>query len=96
MKQECTRRLLVSFSHATLRKELQAYATWYNNSRPHTHLVGRTPREAFEKRPAPQRRFETRPRMPSDGAVRCNGLALVVDHLDGRAHLPVVELRRAA
>jgi putative transposase len=97
LKQECTRRLtLVPLSHRAMRRELGAYGIWYNRSRPHTHLFGRTPQEAFDGRPGPRRRFETRPRMPSGGVPRCGKLELVVDHLGDRAHLPVIALRPAA
>jgi transposase InsO family protein len=97
LKQECTRRLtLVPLSRGAMRRELGAYATWYNGSRPHTHLFGRTPQEAFDGRQAPRHRFETRPRMPSRDATRCDRLDLVVDHLGKREHLPVIELRTAA
>ncbi len=97
LNQECTRRLtLVPLTHGAMRRELTAYATWYNRSRPHTHLFGRTPQEAFDGRSAPRGRFETRPRMPSGGAMRCADLELVVERLADRAHLPVIELRRAA
>jgi len=73
-----------------------AAPTWYNNSRPHAHLFGRTPREAFDKRPAPRRRFETRPRTPSRGVPRCEKLELAVGYLGDREHLPVISLRRTA
>jgi transposase InsO family protein len=97
LKQECTRRLtLVPLSHGAMRRELGAYATWYNRARPHVHLFGRTPEEAFSGRPAPRRRFEPRPRMPRRGAERCDNLALAVEILDKREHLPLIELRHAA
>ena len=97
LKQECTRRMpIVPFTLGTLRRELGAYATWYNTSRPHTHLYGRTPQEVFEGRLNRRRRFETRPRMPVRDAIRCEMLGLVVGELAGRTHLPVIELRRAA
>lgn len=58
LKQECTRRLtLVPLGHAAMRRELGAYATWYNRVRPHTHLSGRTPQEVFNGCPAPKRRL---------------------------------------
>jgi len=97
LKQECTRRLtLVPLAHGAMRRELGAYAIWYNRTRPHTHLFGRTPEEAFVGRPAPRRRFETRPRMPSYGLPRWNGLELVVDQVGQREHLPIIALRRVA
>jgi transposase InsO family protein len=97
MKDECTRRLfIVPMSHGAFRKELLAYATWYNRWRPHTTLGGRTPEEAFANRAAPSRRFETRPLWPRHGAVRRDALRLDVSFVAGRKHLPVIELRRAA
>jgi putative transposase len=97
LKQECTRRLtLVPVLHGTLRRELEAYAIWYNRVRPHTSLAGRTPHEAFQDRPAPRRRLETRPRWPCHKARRAARVELVVGHLDGREHLPVLAIRRAA
>ena len=96
LKQECTRRLtLVPLSHGTMRRELEVYATWYNRSRPHTTLAGRTPLEAFDGRPAPKRRFEPRPKWPSR-AERCARLDLVVAQAGGRHHLPMIALRPAA
>ena len=46
MKQECTRCLLVPSSLAAMRHELRLYSTWYNESRPHMALVGKTPRKS--------------------------------------------------
>jgi transposase InsO family protein len=96
LKPECTRRLtLVPLSHGAMRRELGAYAIWYNQSRPHTHLFG-TPEEAFAGRPTPKARFEMRPRMPNRGVPRCRSLESVVGDVGDRQHLPVVELRRTA
>jgi len=97
LKQECTRRLLlVPLVHATFRRELAVYGEWYNGSRPHTHLFGRTPQEVLTGRTAKRCRFETRPRMPSYGAPRCNGLELIVGQVGERQHLPVISFRRVA
>lgn len=97
MKQECTRRLLLApLRHGTLRRELEAYARWYNQHRPHTTLAGRTPREAFEQRAGPRLRLKTRPRMPGLGPRAGTELRLAIGFLEGRKHLPVIELQRAA
>jgi putative transposase len=96
LKQECTRRLLVTFSHGAMRSELEAYATWYNRHRPHVTLGGRTPHEVFAELPLPRRRYETRPRWPGRGARIVKGLQLAVGHVAGRRHLPIIELRRVA
>ncbi len=96
LKQECTRRLLVPLSEQTLRRELELYATWYNEVRPHTTLDGRTPKEMREDRPPPpHHRFETRPHWRS-GATWARELRLDVRYFEGRKHLPIIELRRVA
>jgi putative transposase len=97
LKQECTRQLpIVPLSHGSLRGEIEAYLRWYNTVRPHSTLAGKTPQEVFEGRAVPRRRLETRPRWPNRGAVACGKLDLVVGHVAGRKHLPVIELRSAA
>ena len=99
---------LVPYRREAFRHELTAIAQWYNESRPHTWLGGKTPDEVYFGRfPANRRpRFEPRPRWPrgspcakpwalargSPGAR----LALDVSFYKGRKHLPVVKLRRAA
>jgi len=95
-KDECTRRLIGPLFHSAVRREIGSYATWYNESRPHTHLFGRTPHEVFHGRRIHSNRFETRPRMPGYRAERADRLELVVSYRDGRRHLPVIQLRRAA
>jgi transposase InsO family protein len=108
MKNECTRRIRVPLQVEAMRHELGFYATWYNEHRPNQALGGRTPREVHSGiRPANTRpRFETRRNWPTKSlcaspqtAVRgkCGTkLSLVVSYVDGRQHLPVVELRKAA
>jgi transposase InsO family protein len=108
VKDECTRRLVMPMSVARLRQELSLYAYWYNHHRPHQGLAGRTPDEVHShRRPANERsRYEPRSGWPRDsecaapwaavqgrsGAV----LQLSVSTLEGRQHLPVVKLHRAA
>ena len=71
----------------TMRHELELYAFWYNRHRPHQALDGRTPSEVLlcgvgTSRPNHSKVSDSRrPR---------------VSHLAGRAHLPIVELQRAA
>ena len=88
-------------------RELNEIVTWYNKSRPHTWLGGRTSNEVyFAKFPANRRpRFEPR-RWPrgspcakpwalvrgSPGAK----LTLEVGYHRGRKHLPIVTLKRVA
>lgn len=84
MKRECTRRIVVSYSRAALREELSLFGRWYNGLRPHERLSGATPDEAYS----------------GASTARPRGAGAVVDvrvrFLDGRRHLPVVALDRAA
>lgn len=108
MKSECTRRILVPFRLAAMRRELGCYATWFNEHRPHEALPGRTPLEVYRGlSPANQApRFEPRARWPKK--ARCAapnapmmgppGTRLTIDasRLERRAHLPIISIRRTA
>jgi hypothetical protein len=99
MKQECTRCLLIPLSIESMRHELRLYADWYNTHRPHMALVGKTPREVYAGRAARRRRFEPRPKWPHQfrrSGAAGSKLRLTVNYVEGRTHLPVIELRRAA
>ena len=108
VKSECTRKIIVPFRLDEMRDEVGCYATWYNEHRPHSSLGGRTPMEVYRGLPAANEapRFEPRARWPRKArcaapAVPVVGragvrLQLVVSRLEGRRHLPLIELRRAA
>jgi transposase InsO family protein len=108
MKEECTRRLLIPYDRHSFQREIALYVTWYNTHRPHTLLGAQTPNEVYYSRPpactAP--RLEPRrcwprgspcaaPLAPVRGrrGVRLN---CRVNHVQGRKHLPIVSLDRAA
>lgn len=108
MKSECTRRIMVPLGLGAMRNELGCYSTWYNEHRPHSWLSGRTPTEVYRDLPPAnlRPRFEPRarwpkkarcaaPNVPVKGGTDTN-LRLIVSRLENRAHLPVIELRRAA
>ncbi len=99
MKTECTRRIIVPLRLNEMRKELGWYANWYNEHRPHQALDGLTPAEVYDDTGAPSQvvQFEPRLRRPvaSDRRKRAR-LQLVVKFVEGRRHLPIVELTRAA
>ena len=108
MKDECTRRILVPLRRGAMRTELSLYVGWYNEHRPHQWLEGKTPREVYNglipRNANP--RYEPRPKWPLEShcaapQTRIKGkrggrLNLVIGYLEGRKHLPVIELRKAA
>jgi transposase InsO family protein len=108
MKTLCTRIILVPLRREKIREELNRFASWYNEQRPHMTLKGSTPDEVYRRRHPTCRypRYEPRPMWPRLSACARPGvpirgwpgqrLQLTVDHLAGRQHLPVVTLRRAA
>ncbi len=101
MKSECTRLIRVPLDLRAMRHEIGAYATWYNEHRPHQALDGRTPAEVCAGGTASRAttRLEPRFRWPvanDDEVARVHGLPLIVTHFEGRQHLPVVELATAA
>jgi transposase InsO family protein len=108
MKGECTTRMLVPLNLATMRHELGLYAVWYNEHRPSQALAGRTPREVYDGlRPANTKpRIEPRADWPDNAScaspqtmIRCEcgaTVTVIISYLEGRRHLPVVELREAA
>jgi transposase InsO family protein len=110
LKNDCTRRVLVSFRRGAVRRELAYFMRWYNGHRPHGPLGVRTPDEVYGGlAPACERpRLELRPRWPrrsrcaspqapvDAAATRAGPPELVVTFVGGRRHLPIVSLRRAA
>ncbi len=108
LKDEGVRRWLAPIRWRSVGRERSLFVDWYDGQRPHAGLAGATPDEIyFGRLPAHHRpRFEPRARWPRD--ARCARpqapvrgrpgvrLALEVRYLQGRAHLPVVTLTRAA
>jgi hypothetical protein len=81
-------------------KEL--FIQWYNEYRPHSWLGGATPHEMYfqiaRARDGP--RLETRANWPLDEEIMLRdpkgaAVELVVTPLEGRPHLPLVELKAA-
>ena len=108
LKTECIRHILVPLRRDRFLRELVCYQDWYNEYRAHTTLGGRTPNEVyFRHRPANRRpRIEPRRNWPR-GSPCAKPQTLVagqpgdectlrVDLQNGRPHLPVVTLQRAA
>ncbi len=100
--------LLVPYRREAFLRELSAIVEWHNEHRPHSWLGGRTPNEVYFGRfPANRRpRLEPRSRWPR-GSHCARPWALVrgspgarltveVSFHNGKRHLPVVKVRRAA
>jgi hypothetical protein len=100
--------LLVPYRREAFQRELNAVTELYNRHRPHTWLGGMTPDEVYHGEfPANRKpRYEPRTRWPR-GLPCARPWALVrgspgarpelkVTFLNGRKHLPVVSLGRAA
>jgi transposase InsO family protein len=108
MKAEAIRRILVPLDRRTFRREVRLFVEWYNGHRPHSAHDAATPDEIYFDRLPRSRapRFEPRRRWPRGSPCagppapvrgrRGQRLALVVTHLAGRQHLPIIELKKAA
>ena len=93
LKTEAMRVITVPFSLSAMRAELVAFVQWYDAYRPHQSFAGRTPAEVYEGLERAAQRARTNP-----ASLLTSGepLALKVSYLEGRKHLPVVELKAAA
>jgi len=99
LKRECTRRIRIPLGLEVMRREVSLHAMWYNESRPHQSLDGMTPEERYDGGQAHHRAgpVEPRRRWPLDEETRrVKRIHLVVEFLEGRWHLPIVELKRVA
>ena len=89
LKDEGTRRILVPYGFDTMRDELGAFITWYNEQRPHMTLKARTPKEVYDDVPL----TPVTAVLPGSQAPP---MKLTVSFFTGRRHLPVFHLDRAA
>ena len=108
MKDEATRRIVIPQHRAALNRELNAFFVWYNEHRPHTKLGGKTPNEVYFRLRPENRRPRIEPRKRWHRPLPCarpstliagqpgDRFELNVDWHDGRRHLPIVSLKRAA
>jgi transposase InsO family protein len=108
LKQVLSCLLLVPYRRDAFQRELDAITAWYNGSRPHTWLDGKTPEEVDNGHYPTNRkpRFEPRSHWPR-GSPCAQPWALVrgrpgarltleVNFHAGRKHLPIVKLKRVA
>jgi transposase InsO family protein len=89
LKDECTRQITVPLNFNEMRYELALFLAWYNEFRPHEYLEGRTPLEVYNHSP------------PKECLKLIHGsevpkMELQLSFLEGRKHLPVIELKEAA
>ena len=108
IKDEFLRRIRIPLVVEAMHADIQSYADWYNEHRPHEYLRGRTPNEVYFDRPAANEapRYETRLKYPRDGWVaspqapvkgrRGARLDIEVTQYAGRPELPIVALRQVA
>jgi hypothetical protein len=100
--------ILVPLRTAAFHRELTCFTCCYDHSRPHSSLRGKTPHEVYhDLLPACAcPRYEPRARWPRSAPCaspsapiaghRGAPIRLDVRYHQGRKHLPIVELRRAA
>jgi len=91
-----------------MRREIALYVIWHKQHRPSQALGGRTPLEVHAGLPPANASPRLEPRAEWPGEAPCASpqteirgrrsrkLALVVGYLEGRRHLPVIELQEAA
>ncbi len=108
MKTELIGRISVPMRREAFLRELRCYQEWFNESRPHTTLAGKTPSEVYRGLRPANRRPRTEPRRRWPRGSPCakpwalvagkpgDAFAIRVDFQQGRPHLPVVSLKRAA
>lgn len=108
LKESLARLPLVPTNRAAFRRELAQFFGWYDESRPHSTLAGRTPNEVYFRRYPANRRPRHEPRARWPRGSPCAGawalvrskrgarLELDVAFVAGHRHLPVVRLCHAA
>jgi len=89
LKDECTRQIVVPVNPGDMLYELALFIEWYNEYRPHQSLKARTPQEVYSNSP---------PLSKVEVERNCDlpDFELKIGFLEGRKHLPIIELKKAA
>ncbi len=107
MKTEGLRCIIIPMTLLAMNRELAFFARWYNVHRPHQSLDGAPPAEVRDGCKPAHKVFgyETRAMHPLYGRItkrrgierveRMTKLELIVSNVEGRQHLPIVELPAA-
>ena len=90
LKVECTRLISIPLNFKAMRYELALFFSWYNEFRTHEYLGARTPMEIYNHSPPSE------PPLKLVHASEVPKLELHVSYLDGRKHLPVIDIQKAA
>jgi transposase InsO family protein len=100
LKDEWLRRLIIPLHLQAMKKELSVYCSRFNEHRPHQALNGCTPRDIYRNPALLDLSPCTRPRHERSTIHNVMQphprLKLVVTYHEGRRHLPIIELKRAA
>jgi Integrase core domain len=108
LKTEGLRRILIPMRLHDINEQLGFFARWYNAHRPHRAHDGATPAEmrdgatpkhmciGFETRPLHPLRGKLTKRRRTKQVQRVKHLQLVIEHVEGQQHLPIIALRPAA
>ena len=108
LKNECTRIILMPLRREPFHQELTCFANWYDQSRPHSALHGKTPCAMYHEISQACDRPRVEPRLRWPRSSPCASphapiaghsgapIRLDVPYHKGRKHLPIVALRRAA
>ena len=108
MKREGTRRWLIPMRQTTFQNELKLFIDWYHEHRSNSGIDGCTPYEVYHALPPANRQPRCEPRSRWPRKSRCakpqtlvagkpgDEFTLKIDFVNGRKHLPIVTLKRAA
>jgi hypothetical protein len=105
---EILRLIVVPEDQSRFEHEMACILDWYNDARPHMTLDGRTPNEVYFSRPPANEQPRIEPRRDWPRGSPCakpqagidgdpgDPVIFKIDFLEGRRHLPVICIRRAA